>query len=336
MLKQRSNRITVLIALVILIVAQLFMFASVSLSTNRDPVTILVRHGTGLWNIANRLRIEGIINSSSLFVLSSLAYRGKLMAGEYDLRRNMSIIDIVKKMGRGDRNIYTLKILEGHNIYNIADAIEKARIMAGSEFLHLAQDSSFLARLGIKGDSLEGYLAPDTYYYSKEVDKDTLIEGIVKKTFKNFAKEDIKKRMSELNLDTHMVLTLASIIEREAKAKEEKPLMAAVFLNRLKLGMRLEADPTVTYGTRAFNEPIRKIDLTTYTPYNTYTFSGLPKGPICNPDRNSIRAVLYPASADYLFFVSRNDGTHVFSKNMEEHSRFVTMYQRAKNAKTNK
>lgn len=331
--KKQSNRIIVLAALVVLVVAQLFMFAAVSPDTNRVPVTIRVKKGMGVWNIADRLRIDGIIGSSCLFVLSSLAYRGKLMAGEYDLNKGMSVIDIVKKMGRGERNIYTLRILEGHNIYNIAETIEKARIMDRSEFLGLAKDLSFLTRLGIRGDSLEGYLAPDTYHYSREIEVDAFIEGIVKKTFKNFAKEDIKKRMSELNMDTHMVLTLASIIEREAKAKEEKPIIAAVFHNRLKMGMRLEADPTVIYGTRAFNEPITKSDLTTYTPYNTYSFAGLPKGPICNPDINSIRAALYPVSADYLFFVSKNDGTHVFSKSMAEHNRFVAMYQRARNAK---
>lgn len=332
MLKKQNSR-TVVLALAVLIVAQTFMFASVPQDSKGTPVTTVVKKGTGLWGIAGRLKNEGIINSAPLFVLSSLAYRGKLIAGEYDLRKDMSIIDIVNKMGRGERNIYTLKILEGHNIYNIAETAEKAGIMGGSEFLRLAKDTAFLARLGIRGDSLEGYLAPDTYYYSKEVDVDGFIETIAKKTFKNFAKEDIKKRMGELNLDMHMVLTLASILEREAKVKVEKPLMSAVFHNRLKLGMRLEADPTVIYGTGAFNVPIRKIDLTTYTPYNTYTFTGLPKGPICNPDRNSIMAALYPAPADYLFFVSKNDGTHVFSKDMGEHNRFVAMYQRAKNAK---
>jgi UPF0755 protein len=139
--------------------------------------------------------------------------------------------------------------------------------------------------------------------------------------------------MEGLNFDIHKTLTLASIIEREAKLKEEKPIISAVFHNRLKRGMPLDADPTVVYGTKAFNGPIKKTDLTTYTPYNTYTFKGLPKGPICNPDRNSIAAALYPASVDYLYFVSKNDGTHVFSRDMDEHNRFVTLYQRSKKAK---
>jgi UPF0755 protein len=209
----------------------------------------------------------------------------------------------------------------------------KSAVMSNEDFLLLAKNQGFLQKIGITGDSLEGYLAPDTYYYSKEADVDVFIEAIAKKTFKNFEKEDIKKRMGELNFDIHKTLTLASIIEREAKLKDEKPVISAVFHNRLKRGMSLDADPTVVYGTKAFNEPIKKTDLTTYTPYNTYTFTGLPKGPICSPDRNSITAALYPASVDYLYFVSKNDGTHVFSRDMVEHNRFVTLYQRNKNAK---
>ena len=320
-------------AIFLFIVTQTLIFASIPREFDGEQVNIIVKSGTGLWDIADKLKSDRLIYSSSLFVLCSLPYRGRLIAGEYSLRKDMSIINIVQKMGRGERNIYALKIIEGHNLFNIAESSGKSAIIGSEDFLQLANDHRFLQRLGITGDSLEGYLAPDTYYYSKEVGADTFIETIVRKTFKNFEKEDIKKRMEAFNFDIHKTLTLASIIEREAKFKEEKPLISAVFHNRLKRGMPLDADPTVIYGTRAFNEPIKKTDLTTYTPYNTYTFTGLPKGPICNPDKNSIVAALYPASVDYLYFVSKNDGTHVFSKDMDEHNRFVAQYQRSKNAK---
>lgn len=330
---KNQNRNIILTAVFLFVITQTLIFASIPRESDGEQINVIVKSGTGLWDIAGKLKDADLIYSSSLFVLCTLPYRGKLIAGEYALKKDMSIIDIVQKMGRGERNIYTLKIIEGHNLHNIAESTEKSTISGSEDFLRLAKDQGLLQRLSIKGDSLEGYLAPDTYYYSKEVDVDVFIEAIAKKTFKIFAKEDIKKRMEELHFDIHKTLTLASIIEREAKLKEEKPLISAVFHNRLKRGMPLDADPTVIYGTGAFNEPIKKIHLTTYTPYNTYTFTGLPKGPICNPDKNSIMAALYPALVDFLYFVSKNDGTHVFSKDMDEHNRFVAMYQRNKNAK---
>jgi UPF0755 protein len=332
-MRKNQNRHILVTAIFLFIVTQTLIFASIPKDFVGERVNVIVKSGTGLWDIADKLKRDGLIDSSFLFVLCSLPYRGRLIAGEYSLRKDMSTIHIVQKMGRGERNIYALKIIEGHNLYNIAESSGKSSIMDGEQFLQLAMDQVFLQRIGITGDSLEGYLAPDTYYYSKEVGVDTFIETIVKKTFKSFEKEDIKKRMEAFNFDIHKTLTLASIIEREAKLKEEKPIISAVFHNRLKRGMPLDADPTVIYGTRSFKEPIKKTDLTTYTPYNTYTFAGLPRGPICNPDMSSITAALYPASVDYLYFVSKNDGTHVFSKDMDEHNRFVAQYQRSKNAK---
>lgn len=334
-MRKNQNRNVLITAIFLFIVTQTLIFASIPRGIDGEQINVIVKSGTGLWDIAGKLKDDGLIYSSSLFVLCSLPYRGRLIAGEYSLRKDMSTIAIVQKMGRGERNIYALKIIEGHNLFNIAESSGKSTIMRNEDFLQLAKDERFLQRLGITGDSLEGYLAPDTYYYSKEVGGDVFIESIVRKTFKNFEKVDIKKRMEELNFDIHKALTLASIIEKEAKLKEEKPLISAVFHNRLKRGMSLDADPTVLYGTGAFNGPIKKIDLATYTPYNTYTFTGLPKGPICNPDKNSIMAALYPASVNYLFFVSKNDGTHVFSKDMDEHNRFVAKYQRNKNVKNN-
>jgi UPF0755 protein len=330
---KNKNKSIIVTVVFLFVLTQTLIFASIPQENNREQVNVIVKSGTGLWDIAEKLKSDGLVSSSLLFVFCTLPYRGRLFAGEYTLRKDMSIIDIVQRLGRGERNIYALKIIEGHNLYNIADSAEKSAIMERDDFLYLAKDQRFLQKLGIKGDSLEGYLTPDTYYYSKEVGVDVFIESIVKKTFKNFEKEDIKKRMEELKFDIHKTLILASIIEREAKLKEEKPIISAVFHNRLKRGMSLDADPTVIYGTGTFNRPIKKTDLTTHTPYNTYTFIGLPKGPICNPDKNSVMAALYPASVDYLYFVSKNDGTHVFSRDMDEHNRYVALYQRNKNAK---
>lgn len=330
---RNKNKNIIIIIIFLFVLTQTLIFASIPQENNKEHVNVIVKSGTGLWDIAEKLKSEGLIYSSTLFVFCTLPYRGRLIAGEYALQKGMSVLDIAQKLGRGERNIYALQIIEGHNVYNVAESAEISGIMSKDDFLLLAKDHRFLQKLGINGDSLEGYLAPDTYYFSKEAGGDVFIEKIVKKTFKNFEKEDIKKRMAELNFDIHKTLTLASIIEREAKLKAEKPIISAVFHNRLKLGMSLDADPTVVYGTGIFKRPIKKTDLTTYTPYNTYTFVGLPKGPICNPDKNSIIAALHPAPVDYLYFVSKNDGTHVFSRDMEEHNRYVALYQRNKSAK---
>ncbi len=329
----KRDKVVILIAAILFIFTQTLIFASIPNNIDNEPVNVIVKSGTSVYTIANTLKAEGMINSSYLFMVFSLAYHGKLIAGEYELRRDMSIMDVLKKMGHGERTIYALKIVEGYNLFNIADTMEKSNIMKSNEFFALAKNKTILNSLGITSDSIEGYLTPDTYYYSKEIDMDRFIEKIAQRTFKIFGKDEIKQRMKELNLDIHDTLTLASMIEREAKKKEEKPIISAVFHNRLKKGMSLDCDPTVIYGIGVFDSPLKKADLLRYTPYNTYKFKGLPKGPICNPDKNSIMAALYPAPVDYLYFVSKNDGTHVFSKDMKEHTRFVTMYQRAKNTK---
>jgi UPF0755 protein len=329
----RGDRKIVVIAIFIFLFSQTIIFASIPRDTDSTRLYIIVKNGTSLSGIANMLKEEGVIHSATLFILTSLLYRGQLIAGEYVLRKDMSTLEIVRKMGRSERNLYTLKIIEGNNIYTVADTIADNNIMGKDEFLRLARDQNFLRNLGIKSDSLEGYLSPDTYYYSKEIKTDKLIEKIVQRTLKYFEREDIKQKMAALNLDVNKTLTLASMIEKEAKLSTEKPLISAVFHNRLSKGMSFDSDPTVIYGTRSFRSPITKSDLMTYTPYNTYTFKGFPKGPICSPDKSSILAALSPAPVDYLYFVSKNDGTHVFSKDMNEHNKYVELYQRVKTTK---
>jgi UPF0755 protein len=329
----KQNKRVIIIAVILFLIMQTLIFGSIPKGTENEPFNVVVKNGTSLYNIASLLKDDGIIYSSNLFMLSSFLAGSKLIAGEYELRKNMSTFDIIMKMKHGERNIYTLKIIEGYNIYNVAETIQNAKITGRDEFIRLAMDKEFLGRLKITSDSLEGYLSPDTYYYSKETDVDKFIERIVQRTFKFFEKETIRKRMQELKMNTNQTLTLASMIEKEAKMRDEKPIISAVFHNRLRRNMSLDCDPTVTYGTGAFLSPITKHDLVTATPYNTYVLKGLPKGPICNPDKNSIMAALYPSPVNYLYFVSRNDGTHVFSEDMKTHNRFVTIYQRIKNTK---
>ena len=327
MLAARDKKIIV-IAFIIFLFSQTLIFASIPRDTDPALRPVVIKSGTRLSEIADILKKEDLIYSKMLFMVGSVIYRGRLIAGEYDLRRDMSTFEIIMRMGEGKRNIYTLKIIEGHNIYAIAEAMEQNRIMAKNEFLKLANSKEFLEKLGITSGSLEGYLYPDTYFYSKEIDKEKFIERIARRTLKIFEGHGIKEKMALHKMNIHKTITLASMIEKESGVGEERPLISAVFHNRLKKGMSFDCDPTVVYGTKGFGAPIRKIDLMTYTPYNTYRFKGYPAGPICSPSKASILAALDPATVDYLYFVSKNDGTHVFSRDMAEHNKYVTMYQR--------
>jgi UPF0755 protein len=293
---------------------------------------IVVKRGTKITTVAHNLESEGLVRSKYLFILcSSLLYRGKIVAGEYELSRQLSIIQMARKMAKGERKIYTLKIVEGYNIYTMGDVIQKSGIMDRSAFLQLANNNEFLNKLGINGISIEGYLFPDTYFFSKETDVDEFLARIIQRTIKLFEKDDIQQQMVRLRMTMPDVLCLASIIEKEAKLENEKKLISTVFHNRLRLGMTLDADPTVIYGQGSFDRGITKSDLAAANPYNTYRHKGLPKGPICNPSKGSIIAALNPEQKDILYFVSKNDGSHVFSRTIEEHNHYVTLYQRHKN-----
>ncbi|HOV89746.1 MAG TPA: endolytic transglycosylase MltG [Syntrophorhabdaceae bacterium] len=332
-MQRNQYRFIIILSIIFFIITQAIIFASVPNSLDTERVNIVIKNGTSLNNVSTILKEKGVINFRYLFLFCSLLYKGKLIAGEYELSKAMSTIEIVRKMGNGERKIYVLRIIEGNNIYNIAESIEKSGIMKGETFIRLTRDPEYLNSLGIKADSLEGYLAPDTYFYSKEIEPEKFVGLIAKKMINLFEKEEMKRMMAELGLDIHKTLTMASLIEKEAKIKDEKPVISAVFHNRLKKGMSLDCDPTIIYGTGRFNEAITKRDIAIYTPYNTYRFKGLPKGPICSPGNASINAALNPANVDYLYFVAKNDGTHVFSRDMREHNHFVYLYQRAKKQK---
>lgn len=312
----------------------LCLFALFTSSADRSsPVTVVFTSGTGVWQIGTRLETEGVVPSAYLFVAAAYLQKGRLMAGEYTFVPGLSTFDVARKMALGERNIYTLTIIEGDTLYNVAEAMEKSSIMESGRFLRLVTDGAFLKRVGIEGSTAEGYLYPDTYYYSREIDGEQFVEKIAGRRIRFFARDDIRKRMAEIGFNAAKTLTLASMIEKEARIAGEKPVISGVFHNRLAKGMSLDCDPTIIYGTGRFGQPITKSDLKTYTPYNTYRFTGLPAGPIANPDNSSIMAALYPARGDYFYFVSKNDGTHVFSKDMQEHNHYVMLYQRTKKTK---
>ncbi len=325
----RKDKWIILAALVLFLASQPLIFASIPLDTTPGSKVVIVKKGTHFVDVARLLKEEELVRSSTLFMVYSLVvHRGKVIAGEYELSKTLSVADIASRMASGQRKIYSVKFVEGYNLQAVAEALEKSGIMTRDDFYRLARDEKFLARLGIPGDTLEGYLAPDTYYYSKETDVETLLERIIRRTLSFFETDEVKARMAELRMSPYEILTLASMIEKETKMEEEKGLISAVFHNRLQRGMTLDCDPTVMYGLGMLPKPLTRADLAAPTAYNTYRLRGLPKGPICIPSKSALMAALYPAQSDALYFVSRNDGSHVFSRHIEEHNHFVTMYQR--------
>ena len=293
-----------------------------------------VAPGQGLKQTAQALEQAGLVSDALRFtVLARLDREDKLLkAGEYFLSTAMTPREILGQMVEGRVHLYRLTIPEGYNLAQIAAAVADAGLATPETFLAAARDPELAGRLGIDAATLEGYLFPDTYYFPRGLDSPTIIATMVKQ-FNTAFKPSWEARAKELGMSVHEVVTLASIIEKETGAPEERPLIASVFHNRLKKGMRLETDPTVIYGIPNFDGNIKRSHLETYTPYNTYKIKGLPPGPIASPGTLAIQAALYPVQSDYLYFVSKKDGTHQFSKTIKEHNAAVRKYQLRKKSR---
>ena len=214
----------------------------------------------------------------------------------------------------------------------IARYLESELSVAVEDFLLASSRTDLISSLDKEASNLEGYLFPETYYFPKRTPADKIVSTLISQ-FKSVLSSDWQKRAAELGMTIRQVIILASLIEKEASLPEEKKLVSAVFHNRLKIGMKLDCDPTIIYDLREkgiFKDRLHAKDLKFDTPYNTYLRRGLPPGPICNPGRGSLEAALYPAEESYLYFVSKNDGSHHFSRNFREHQNAVIKYQKKK------
>lgn len=290
---------------------------------------IIIEDGTSVRDIAGLLEDKGIIKHKVCFLVWSRlkGYSHKIKAGEYSLSSAMSPARIFNIVTRGLIVLHPVTVPEGYSAEQIAATLAHKIKMDKKTFLSLIHDPAVLKKYNISGSSLEGYLYPDTYQFGRKQSPRNVIDTMVGRF--NEVVSPLKQRIAKSGLTLNRVVVLASIIEKETGSGKERPVIASVFLNRMRKGMRLESDPTVIYGIRKFNGDLTRDDLKRYSPYNTYVIGGLPPGPISNPGLDSIKAVLYPADTDYLYFVSKNDGTHYFSRTLEEHNRAVTKYQRA-------
>lgn len=310
-----------IIALPMLIVFYVGMQLFIPLNIGNVQMEVEIPESASYRQAINILLENNLIRDKNLFLLMGKIYGidRKTRAGYYVFWGNMSPWQVFKKLASGKIIENEIMIVEGDSIFEIGPKLEANNIMPVETFNAFATDQSFLASLKIDAPSIEGYLFPQTYQFPKGASPESVLRLMVNKLREEF-NEELRKRAEELGMSENEVLTLASIIEKEAVVDSERPLISAVFHNRLKKGMRLQADPTAIYGVRSSRYGVTRNDLRNRTDYNTYIIRGLPPGPIASPGIKSIKAALYPADVLYLFFVSRRDGTHYFSRTYSEHN----------------
>ena len=293
--------------------------------------------------VARRLAEDGLLPQRPFFGPRAFAlyakFTGKdraIKSGEYDLSPALTPIAILDKLVQGQVKMHEVTLPEGLRLDEIAMRLQAASISDAEEFLERAHDPVLARRNGLEADSFEGYLYPETYRFRRDTPPEEILGCMVDELRKRLTADDFAA-IEKSGMSLHQVVTLASIIEKESVPGPERPLIAAVYRNRLTRGMRLQSDPTVIYGVfqtqGGFDGDLKIVDLRADNPWNTYTRAGRPPTPIANPSLDAIRATLHPAEAPYLYFVSRNDGTHQFSTTLTEHNRAVKRYQMRSQAK---
>jgi len=295
---------------------------------NDEIVLVNIPRGTPFAQVVNLLDEKGLVRSRLLFRAMAYFYSApqQIKAGEYEFSKAMSARDILQKLVRGEVKAYNIVVPEGFTVRQIAARLAASGLADEKEFLRLARDRDTLATLKIPAASAEGFLFPDTYKLDRTMDTRTILKTMADRFLVKVTGGMIEQARAQ-GLGMKEWVTLASIIEKETGRKDEMTLVSAVFRNRLRIRMPLQSDPTVIYGIENFDGNLTRKHLERQNPYNTYLNRGLPPGPICNPGTDALAAALNPAPVDYLYFVSRNDGSHQFSATLDEHSRAVRKYQ---------
>jgi UPF0755 protein len=301
-----------------------------------------LKPGQGFNMVAKDLETQGLIKNAFAFSMYArfTNQRSQIKRGEYGLARNMTPSEVLAVITSGKSISKPFTVAEGLNIFEIADLYEKEQFGKKEEFLRVARDPAIIKKLlGEAAPSLEGYLFPETYMITKFDSTENLVEAMVRRFFSVYESLGVSQALPTWT--RAQIVTLASIIEKETGAKEDRPLIASVFHNRLEKKMKLQTDPTILYGiadqTGVLPNNIRKDDILKPTRFNTYVIPGLPPGPISNPGREALLATIKPAKSLYLYFVSRNDGTTVFSESLDFHNKAVKKFQidpKARNGKS--
>lgn len=295
--------------------------------------TVRLDPGISAESAANRLEAAGVIASARIFVryLKWQEWTHRVQAGTYRFQHPMTLPEVARKVVRGEVSRAMVTLPEGWTASRMFRELEAAGIGRYDVYRQLWTDPRRVADIAPEAATLEGYLFPDTYEVPEGVSEDAMT-GIMVERFRRVALPLIQERGARTRRTVHQLVTLASLVEKEAGAPDERPLVASVFANRLDLGMRLQCDPTLIYAEwlakGEWDGEINRSDLSRPSPYNTYLYSGLPPGPIANPGRGAILAAVEPAQSRYLYFVSMNNGRHIFSDNLRKHNQAVRRYQR--------
>jgi UPF0755 protein len=290
-----------------------------------------VPQGAGSRGIGERLVAGGIVRDVMTFRIALwMSGEGRrLKAGEYRFDRAMTPFEVIDKISRGDVHVVNVTFREGLTIAEMAKIFESHGIGPASAYVTAAGNAALVRDIDPSANDLEGYLFPETYALPRRTDASTLVRVMVARFNQAFTPE-LRRAAAARNLSVRQAVTLASIVEKETGKPEERPMVAAVYSNRLRINMALQCDPTVIYAllkAGRYTGNLQRNDLNLDSPYNTYRYPGLPPGPIASPGRASLEAVAHPADADFLYFVSRNDGSHEFARTLEEHNRNVQKYQ---------
>jgi UPF0755 protein len=302
---------------------------------------VMLRPGYSTHRIAAELKSAGIIRSQRAFILWHYLHRGRsLKAGEYRFEKSRNMIDVQNRLVRGDVYFRTVVVPEGYTMFDIARAIEAAGLGPAEDFLKAARsNTALIADLDPDAHSLEGYLFPDTYQFSRMMNMQEMAAAMTKQ-FRQVAGQigliDAKHAealtITRIPLSVQTTVTMASIIEKETAVADERPLVSSVYYNRLEKNIALDADPSIIYAellAGSYAGALHHDDMRFDSPYNTYVHPGLPPGPIANPGKSALEAAMHPAQSDYYYFVADAAGHHRFARTIEEHNKNVDAYRRA-------
>jgi len=312
--------------------ALLINYSVNSIDKKNATVIVDIPTGSSFLKLTEILNDAGMIKSRILFYSLVITRQAlsSIRAGEYEFNTSMTPSAVIDKLLRGEIKTYRVTIPEDLSVKEIAARLMEDKLIDEKSFFELAEDEEFLKSVGIKADSIEGYLFPETYYFDRSMSTRQIMRIMVNQFWKKVTPAMLE-RAKELGFSVHKYITLASIIGKESGNSDEKSLISAVFHNRLKRKMRLQSDPTAVYDLENFAGAVRRSHLKRNSPYNTYIISGLPPGPIANPGLDSLKAALYPANVNYLYFVAQRDGSHFFSSSLEMHNQAISRYRVKKN-----
>ena len=329
-LLKRPERYIVLTFFIAVLTILIYIFFTPNYYQSTSPVQFDIKKGEPFSKVVDRLYLKGIISSKTNFRLAAFLYGAekRIRAARYFIPNGLSYIGLLDLFISGECNYARkIEISGGQSINWIASLLQWKVFIDSAEFMKTATDTSFIRAIGLNENSLEGYLFSDGCEIYEHSSPEESIR-ILTNSFKEYYSDSLKQRESEIGFTTHEILTLASIIEGETNIDEEMPSISGVYHNRLRRGMKLQADPTIQYLIPGKWRRVYFKDLEIDSPYNTYKYAGLPPGPINNPGKNAIIAALYPEQNDYLYFVADGKGGHKFSKTFDEHLTKVRQYRK--------